>query len=617
MRRQRHYLTLALMCAIGCLPDRVSPLAAAAASAAVVRCVGDCDGGGSVTVDEIVTGVNIALGALPLDRCPGFDCARPGVITVDCLIKAVIAALDGCAPPATVSSTPTATATVTPTITPPPENHFVDNGDGTITDTQTGLMWEKKDQSGGAHDVDALFPWSGVCTDQNGVPCREIIGCTLCQPDAAAASTCNAEAAGAVGCSQCPGAAVCQPINGLTTVWQWLNEINSANFAGHNDWRIPTIGRDGGAVQLETIIDTSIAGCASGVPCVAPAFNARCASGCAASDCSCTDVGQYWSATSVAEVLPLPSVWSVLFFRGTIGGADKTSGFFARAVRSLPCGAFLAKFGSQGSGDGQFVFPQAIAVDHSGNVFVADTDNHRIEKFTNTGGFLLQWGGMGTGDGQFDSPHGVAVDGNGNVFVADSGNNRIQKFTSMGALLAKWGSTGSDDGQFNGPAGVAVDPSGNLFVADSGNNRIQKFTNTGVFLTKWGSVGGADGQFAAPVGVAVDGTGHEVFVADKFNHRVQKFTDTGAFVAKWGALGLGEGEFSDLEAITATADGRVLVTDVDRVQVFTSDGTFITEWGSLGNMDGQFNSAIGIAVDAAGNVFVTDENHRVQKFACP
>ena len=66
--------------------------------------------------------------------------------------------------------------------------------------------------------------------------------------------------------------------------------------------------------------------------------------GCAASDCSCTDVGQYWSATSVAEVLPLRSVWSVLFFRGTIGGADKTSGFFARAVRSLPCGTFLAKF---------------------------------------------------------------------------------------------------------------------------------------------------------------------------------------------------------------------------------------------------------------------------------
>src|SRR5512144_2279746 len=139
MRRQRHYLTLVLMCAIGFLPERVSPLAAAV-SAAAVGCVGDCDGGGSVTVDEIVTGVNIALGSLSLDRCPSFDCARHGVVTVDCLIKAVNAVLNGCAPPVTVSPTPTATATVTPTMTPPPANHFVDNGDGTISDTQTGLM---------------------------------------------------------------------------------------------------------------------------------------------------------------------------------------------------------------------------------------------------------------------------------------------------------------------------------------------------------------------------------------------------------------------------------------------------------------------------------------------
>jgi len=411
MRRQRHYLTLALMCALGFLPERVSALAAAVVSAAAVECVGDCDGDGRLTIDEIVTGVNIALGSLPLDRCPSFDCADKSEVTVDCLIKAVIAALNGCAPPATVSSTPAATATVTPTMTPASASHFVDNGDGTISDTQTGLIWEKKDRSGGVHDVDAIFPWAGVCTDQNGVPCDGVIGCTLCQPDAAAESACNAEAGGAVGCARCPGAAVCQPINGLTTVWQWLNQLNGANFAGHDDWRIPTIGRDGGAVQLETIIDTSVAGCGNGAPCVAPAFNTSCANGCAASDCSCTDLGQYWSATSVAEVLPLPSVWSVLFFRGTIGGADKTSGFFARAVRSPSCGTFLAAFGSQASGDGQFVFPQAIAVDHSGNVFVADTDN----------------GSLGNMDGQFNSAIGIAVDAAGNVFVTDE-NHRVQKF---------------------------------------------------------------------------------------------------------------------------------------------------------------------------------------------
>src|SRR5262245_22183850 len=292
-RRATTSTLLVLMCAIGFLLECVSALAVAAVSAAAVSCVGDCNGDGSVTIAEIVTGVNIALGSLSLDRCPSFDCAGSGEVTVNCLIAAVIAALNGCGPSATVSSTPAATATVTPTMTPPSASHFVDNGDGTISDTQTGLIWEKKDQRGGAHDVDSRFPWAGVCTDQNGVPCSGIVGCTFCQPDAAAESTCNAATGGAAGCARCPGAAICQPINGLTTVWQWLNQINGANFAGHDDWRIPTIGRDGGAVQLETIIDTGVAGCGSGVPCIAPAFNTSCANGCAASDCSCTDVGQY------------------------------------------------------------------------------------------------------------------------------------------------------------------------------------------------------------------------------------------------------------------------------------------------------------------------------------
>jgi hypothetical protein len=315
---------------------------------AVALCVGDCDGNSTITVDEILIGVNIALGSLAPDQCLPFDCNGTGQVTIDCILKAVDAALNGCHPQPTASSThtpnltstttPTATRTGTPTstatMTPPPGDHFVDNGDGTITDTQTGLMWEKKDQGGGLHDVNTIFPWAGVCTDDNGVPCVGVIGCELCQPDAAAESTCTAATGGAVGCALCSGAAICQPINGLTTVWQWLNQINAAGFAGHSDWRIPTIGRDGGAVQLETIVDTNVSGCASGVPCVAPAFNTSCASGCTATSCSCTTIGQYWSSTSIAEPLPLPSVWGVLFFRGNVIGADKTSGFFVRAVRS-------------------------------------------------------------------------------------------------------------------------------------------------------------------------------------------------------------------------------------------------------------------------------------------
>jgi hypothetical protein len=405
LRIGRHGVALLLV--LGCGMGPRAALAVDATTAQAAACVGDCDNSGSVTIDEIVTGVNIALDASSLDHCPRFDCNGNGQVTIDCIITAVNVALNGCGPEPTASSTHTPTPTVarvgtptsSPTMTPQSVDHFVDNDDGTITDMQTGLIWEKKDQGGGLHDVNTLFPWAGVCTDDNGVPCAGIIGCELCQPDAAAESTCNAATGGAQGCARCSGAAICQPINGLTTVWQWLNQINASGFAGRSDWRIPTIGRDGGAVQLETIVDTSVSGCASGVPCVAPAFNTRCASGCTAASCSCTDVGQYWSATSIAETLPLPSVWSVLFFRGNVVGADKTSGFFARAVRSVPCGTFLGKFGSQGSG-----------------------------------GFLTTWGTVGNGDGQFDSATAGAVDPNGSVWVTDE-NPRLQRFacpTPMG-----------------------------------------------------------------------------------------------------------------------------------------------------------------------------------------
>src|SRR3989344_2565167 len=126
------------------------------------------------------------------------------------------------------------------------------------------------------------------------------------------------------------------------------------------------------------------------------------------------------------------------------------------------------------------------------------------------------------GLGTFNAPAGVAVDSAVNLFVADTNNNRIQKFSNTGAFLTKWGTVGLANGEFIAPYGVAVDSAGNVFVSDVGNNRIQKFSNTGAFITKWGTVGSADGQFAAPRGVAVDSAGN-VFVADTNNNRIQKF----------------------------------------------------------------------------------------------
>ena len=102
--------------------------------------------------------------------------------------------------------------------------------------------------------------------------------------------------------------------------------------------------------------------------------------------------------------------------------------FFIAATSAEGGYSFITKWGSFGTGDGEFERPDGIAVDSSGNVFVADTENHRIQKFDSNGNFITKWGSSGTGDGEFDWPDGVAVDSSGDVFVADSGNNRIQKF---------------------------------------------------------------------------------------------------------------------------------------------------------------------------------------------
>ena len=144
------------------------------------------------------------------------------------------------------------------------------------------------------------------------------------------------------------------------------------------------------------------------------------------------------------------------------------------------------------------------------------------------GTFLTAW------STSFGDPEGVAVDGSGNVFVADAGNffagagnTRIDKFDNAGVFLTSWSTLGSGPGQFHLPLGVAVDGSGNVFIADassdgSGTNRIQKFDVNGVFLTAWGSLGSGNGQLFLPSGVATDGSG-SVYVADTYNHRIQKF----------------------------------------------------------------------------------------------
>ncbi len=261
--------------------------------------------------------------------------------------------------------------------------------------------------------------------------------------------------------------------------------------------------------------------------------------------------------------------------------------------------------------------PFGISVDTLDNVYVADTGNNRIQKFTSDGNFIKKWGRLGTDPGKFSRPNGIAVDTSGNVYVADTDNNRIQKFTSDGNFIKKWGGEGTDPGKFSFPNGISVDTSGNVYVADTYNNRIEKFTSDGNFIKKWGRLGTDPGKFSRPSGIAVDTSGN-VYVADTGNNRIEKFTSDGNFIKKWGELGKDIFEFSFPSDIAVDTSGNVYVADTDnnRIQKFTSDGNFIKKWGGEGTDLDKFSGPSGISVDTSGNVYVADTyNNRIEKFA--
>jgi aldose sugar dehydrogenase len=236
-------------------------------------------------------------------------------------------------------------------------------------------------------------------------------------------------------------------------------------------------------------------------------------------------------------------------------------------------------WGSYGQGrDSRFNAPEGIAVDQQGNVYVVDTDNDRIQKFSANGTFIGELGRHGVRNGTFKNPEGIALDQQGNVYVVDTGNNRIQKFSANfsgnfsanspnGTYLAQWGKHGVEpDSRFNAPEGIAVDRRGNVYVVDTGNNRIQKFSANGTFLGKFGSFGTNDTSFDAPEGIALDQQGN-VYVVDTGNNRIQKFSANGTFLGKFGSFGPDENQFKYPSAAAVDSQGNIFIADTSNNRV--------------------------------------------------
>ena len=372
---------------------------------------------------------------------------------------------------------------------------------------------------------------------------------------------------------------------------------------------------------------------------------------------------------------------------GTLYVCDSS---YFRIKKFTQDGYFITAWGNEGTGDGEFgagnsglpFGPKGVAVGSDGSVYVADTGNHRIQRFTPDGTFHSKWGrnggdgSYGTGNGEFQYPSGIGVDSDGYVYVSDYYNHRIQKFTPDGTYVDKWGrnegdgSYGTGDGEFQYPMAIAVDSDGYVFVADHSNYRIQKFSSDGTFIVKWdnslpggarfGSIRdittggngtiyatdwgrwfyegddyifypssihkiGPSGElieswehFAMPSGITANENFVYVTNVTPSAYGITKLTLDGTVLHVWTAYEMGEYQLMMPDGIVIGGDGRVYVTDKTdhRIHLYAKDGIRISPpWGEFGSDDRQFRQPLGIAVDESGSVYVCDRgNNRIQKF---
>jgi tripartite motif-containing protein 71 len=316
--------------------------------------------------------------------------------------------------------------------------------------------------------------------------------------------------------------------------------------------------------------------------------------------------------------------------------------------------SYLFKFGSNGTGDGQFVRPHDVAFDFEGNVYISDRELNNIQKFKSNGTFIKKWGSGGENIGQFDQPYSLVINPSSDeIYAIDRGNNRIQKFDTEGNFIQQWNKTGvpgggDEEGAFFMPEDLAIDlRSGYIYIADTGNNRVIKFGKDFSYISEWGTPEGEEstkeGEFTHPHGIDVDSKGNvyvnELAEEPPTTPRIQKFDSNGNFLMQWGSEGSGEGQFTHgLEHLDVDSKDRVYMVngEVDsEVEVFDTEGNFITKIGDgrckidkevrnddekmaqPHECDGKFNTPEHLNIDDSnGNVWVVDKgNQRIEIFA--
>lgn len=381
-----------------------------------------------------------------------------------------------------------------------------------------------------------------------------------------------------------------------------------------------------------------------------------------------TPIGQVTTIAGTAEVTG--SVNNIgtnaLFFHPMGIAVDSVTNIYVadygnHLIRKISAGNVVSTlagsarvFGAaNGTGTGaQFYEPEAVTVDPSGTVYVADTGNAAIRMITSTGVTTTlagSPGALGSADGTgtnayFYQPDGIAISGVSNIYVSDYFNNTIRQVSTSGAVLTiagLAGTTGSADGvnslaRFAAPQGLAVNSAGTVFIADTANSTVRMMTPAGVVTTLAGSasVGSSNGaaanaRFYSPQNIAIDSQAN-VYVADTQNNVVRKISPSGVvsiLAGTPGVFGSADGSsalFSGPQGIAVDASGNVYVADTGNstIRKITAGGvttTFVGAAGNPGNTDGtganaQFYEPEGVAVDSVNNIYVADTwNHTIRK----
>lgn len=373
-----------------------------------------------------------------------------------------------------------------------------------------------------------------------------------------------------------------------------------------------------------------------------------------------TDAGQY-SGTTTAT-LTITGVTAEMngdqyrvVVTNSLGAATSNSAQLtvtASGVFSTVAGQAGVRGIANGSGaSAQFNAPTAIAVDASGNMYVADAANHVIRRVTSAGVVTTLAGtpgSPGSTDGfgsaaRFNTPSGIAIDGSGTIYVADAGNHTIRAVSLGGAVTTVAGAPGllgnidgpGSSARFAFPSGVAVDSSGNVYVADSSNNKIRKIIpGTGTYDVSTITLLDGSGNpvlLQLPNAVAVDAS-FNVYVADSRNHVIRRIAFGGVTTTMAGLVGTagsadGTGSaarFRQPDGVAVDSSGNVYVADTlnHTVREISSSGAVSTIAGLAGisgSADGggstaRFNQPYGVAVDSGGTVYIADTfNHTIRR----